>query len=77
MTTTQELILNQVLWVSNRGDVTCEKHAGVYLTLAIKERPKAKSHTTPLGNYIKATYQDTGGLPCEMCVDWSTMEFKS
>lgn len=65
---------NKRLWVSDNGDVVCDEHAGHYLQAAIKAKPKAWSHRTPLDNWTMYYERLLGGLPCETCVDWSTLE---
>lgn len=62
-------------WVNDNGAICCEEHAGMYLTYAIKDRPNAKVHETPLGTYelmtdeeIHEFLQYTEGKPvCETC----------
>ena len=63
----------QRLWVSDNGDVTCDNHAGVYLSSAIKNHSKARVHRTPLGTFASYTIEDIG-LPCSSCVDWKTLD---
>lgn len=65
--------MNQKLWVSDNGDVTCVNHAGVYLSSAIKNYPKAKSYRTPIGTFTAHTIEEIG-LPCSSCVDWMTLD---
>jgi hypothetical protein len=65
--------MSKRLWVSDNGSVTCDEHAGTYLRCAIEARPKAKSHCTPLDNWSMYFEHLLGGLPCETCVDWSTL----
>jgi hypothetical protein len=62
----------QKLWISDNGDVTCEAHAGVYLTSSIQAKPKAKQHKTPLDNWALYFTHLLGGenLVCETCVPW-------
>ena len=65
---------NQKLWVSDNGNVTCLKHAGAYLKSAIQAKPKAITHRTPLDTWSLYAEHLLKGLPCESCVDWSTLE---
>jgi len=67
----------QQLWVSDNGSVTCAKHAGTYLQLAIQHRPNAITHKTPLDTWSLYAEHLLGGLPCETCVDWSTLDLGS
>lgn len=67
-------VTNERLWVSDNGSVTCDNHAGVYLASEIKAKPKAKSHRTPLGTWDAYALNLLGGLPCETCVDWSSLD---
>lgn len=60
------------LWVSDNGDVVCDKHAGAYLSASIASKPKAKTHITPLDKWSAYSLNRLGGLPCEVCVDWSS-----
>jgi hypothetical protein len=82
MTTTSQKVKAQIkhdnsrLWVSDNGDVTCDGHAGAYLRSEIKANPKAISHHTPLGAWDAYSMNLLGALPCSVCVDWMTLEFK-
>ena len=82
MTTTSEQVKAQIkfdgrrLWVSDDGSVTCDGHAGAYLRYAIEANPVAISHRTPLGTWDAFSMNLLGALPCETCVDWSTLEIK-
>lgn len=38
-------------WCDDNGAITCETHAGNYLSSGIKARPNAKTHRTPLGTF--------------------------
>lgn len=82
MTTTSEQVKAQIqytnarLWVSDNGDVTCDDHAGAYLRSAIKAKPKAINHDTPLGTWDQYSMHLLGALPCSVCVDWMTLEIK-
>ena len=55
------------------GTIYCTDHAGSYLTFAIKDRPRAKTHNTPLGTWAKMTDFDAQefasefGECCESC----------
>ena len=41
------------LWANETsGNITCQDHAGGYLTAAIGARPKARTHSTPLGKWV-------------------------
>lgn len=41
------------MWANEtNGAISCEDHAGAYLTAAIKSRPKARTHSTPLGKWV-------------------------
>lgn len=53
------------VWIDNGGMVTCDKHSGTYMHFAIKQRPSAKRHTTPLGVYVA---DESGKYECETCV---------
>lgn len=70
----------QTLWGDDvSGMITCEKHAGSYLTHAIKARPRARVHSTPLGVWRKMTAAEVASylyavrdvpalaVPCETC----------
>ena len=80
--TTSEQVKAQIkfdgrrLWVSDDGSVICDGHAGVYLRSAIEANPVAISHRTPLGTWDAFSMDLLGALPCEVCVDWSTLEIK-
>jgi hypothetical protein len=60
---------DQRFWVSDNGEVTCEKHGGMYLISAINAKPKAVTHKTPLGSWSLYFTHLTGGenLECESC----------
>jgi hypothetical protein len=64
----------QRLWVSNKGDVICEDHAGTYLRCAIEAKPKAIKHKTPLDDWSLYFTHLLGGadLVCEVCVPWNS-----
>jgi len=66
--------MNQRLWVSDNGDVTCEEHAGVYLRSSIQAKSKAVKHRTPLGNWSLYFTHLLGGenLVCETCTPWNS-----
>lgn len=72
--TTTKIANDKKLWVSDNGNVTCAKHAGVYLQIAIQYHPKRISHKTPLDTWSLYAEHLLGGLPCETCVDWATLE---
>ena len=68
------------VWADDNGNMVCENHAGMYLTGAIKQRPKAKSHRTPLGTWELLTAAEVaemsellagmygeGAAVCESC----------
>jgi hypothetical protein len=40
-------------WENDQQMVTCLDHAGAYLQAAIAEHPRAKTHNTPLGEWIR------------------------
>ena len=78
MTTSQQVQAqlsksNERLWVSDNGDVLCDNHAGTYLRASIQAKPKAKMHHTPLDTWTAYSLNRPGGLPCEVCVDWSSL----
>lgn len=78
MTTSQQVQAqlpksNERLWVSDNGNVLCDNHAGTYLRTAIQAKPKAKTHRTPLDIWTSYSLNRIGGLPCEVCVDWSSL----
>ena len=55
-------------WISTNGEVTCEKHAGMYLISAINAKPQFIAHQTPLGDwvlYCNAPWRRK--LECESC----------
>jgi hypothetical protein len=62
------------LWVSDNGDVTCDEHAGMYLICAMKAKPQAIKHRTPLGTWCAYYTHLLGGenLVCETCVPWNS-----
>jgi len=62
-------ISTERLWVSDEGEVTCEKHGGMYLMSAIQAKPKAIKHKTPLDNWSLYFTHLLGGenLKCESC----------
>lgn len=65
------------LWISNGGRVACAQHGGGYLEAAIRARPKARTHVTPLDHWTRATAADRAewlaavGTPlaCETCAE--------
>ncbi len=63
----------QSLWLNDNGAISCEDHAGQYLRSAINQRPRAKTHRTPLGTWDKLTQGETQaltiecGVLCESC----------
>ena len=69
--------MSKALWVSDNGDVLCTEHAGHYLSSAIKARPKARKHRTPLDEWNLYYEELLGGLPCSSCVDWKTLDLSS
>ena len=80
--TTSEMVQAQItpsnerLWVSEDGDVTCQNHAGAYLSSAIKAKPKAITHRTPLDTWDAYASNLLGGLPCSTCVDYMTLDLQ-
>lgn len=66
-------LMSQPLWISDEGDVSCEKHGGMYLMSAIKAKPKAIKHKTPLDNWSLYFTSLLGGenLKCESCTSAS------
>lgn len=68
-------------WTDDNGAITCEAHAGNYLTCGIAASPKATEHHTPLGTFELLTDDEVvefqaflderlgGGSPCETCRD--------
>ena len=74
MATTEKKILTERLWVSDNGDVLCESHAGMYLLCAIKAKPKATKHSTPLDEWSLYFTHLLGGenLVCEVCTPWDS-----
>jgi hypothetical protein len=61
--------MSERFWVSDDGEVTCEKHGGMFLITAIKAKPKAIKHKTPLGTWCLYFTHLLGGenLECESC----------
>lgn len=65
------------LWCNDNGTIYCAEHAGSYLRSAITARPKAKTHRTPLGNWVQmdgfdiAVFIAETGITvlCETCRD--------
>jgi hypothetical protein len=62
------------LWSNEHsGAITCDNHAGAYLTGAKAQRPKAKSHNTPLGKWAIMSDEDVTimteayGVLCDGC----------
>lgn len=39
------------IWSNDNGDLACDRHGGAYLAAAIKARPRATTHRTPLGTW--------------------------
>jgi len=69
MATTTKTVSTERFWISDEGEVTCEKHGGMYLMSAIKAKPKAITHKTPLDTWSLYFTHLLGGenLQCESC----------
>jgi hypothetical protein len=67
-------VMSNRLWVNNDGTVTCDNHAGSYLTSAFEAKPNAIQHRTPLGTWCAYYTNLIGGenLVCETCVPWNS-----
>ena len=52
-------------WNLTNGQVTCHDHAGAYLTAGITARPKARTHSTPLGKWEVMDPADVADMTAE------------
>lgn len=57
------------LWANEtNGTVSCHDHAGAYLESAITARPKAKTHSTPLGVWYVMPADEVANMTAEFGV---------
>lgn len=61
------------LWVGLGGNVVCDQHAGASLKALIESNQNATTHKTTTDSWFSTTSQFIDNLPCETCVDWSTL----
>jgi len=49
-------------WENDQQRVTCVDHAGSYLQASIQQRPRAKTHRTPLGEWMLLSSSDVAEI---------------